>query len=265
MLTANTAKELAGLVHSWKSSGFSIGFVPTMGALHDGHVSLVRLALERADRVAASIFVNPAQFAPHEDFSAYPRTVEKDLEKLRQSGAHLAYLPREHEIYPDGPVISVKAGFMAKGLESDFRPHFFDGVTTVVHTLFEQVRPDIAIFGEKDFQQLRVIQEMAATHAMPIDIIGAPIVRDEHGLALSSRNAYLSAGEIIIARTLNRVLLETAEKLSSSGLDLALRQAEARLIENGFDKVDYIRAWQGRLLAAAWIGRTRLIDNVEIK
>lgn len=255
MLTADKAAALREIVSRWKAQGLRVGFVPTMGALHEGHLSLVRLALENADRVVVSIFVNPTQFAPHEDFNSYPREEKKDLKKLQDAGVHLAYVPPESEIYPDGKSSDIKPGPSAEGLESDFRPHFFGGVVNVVYRLFDQVKPDIAVFGEKDFQQLQVITEMVAAQELPIQIIPAPIARDTEGLALSSRNAYLSKEQLKIARTLNKVLFEAAKTGK-------LEDAKQRLLASGFDKVDYVAERWGRIFAAAWIEKTRLIDNV---
>ncbi len=247
--------ELCEVIQGWKDRHLKTGLVPTMGALHEGHLSLVKLALEKADRCVVSIFVNPTQFAPHEDFAAYPREEEKDIEKLEKAGAHLVYMPPEKEIYPQGTGTHIKAGAAAKGLESDFRPAHFNGVVNVVYRLFEQVKPDIAVFGEKDFQQLQVIKEMAEAQNLSVEIIGAPIVRDEEGLALSSRNAYLSEEELKIARQLNRVFSETAQTGD-------IEAAKVKLLEAGFDKIDYIEPRWNRILSAAWLGKTRLIDNV---
>ena len=248
MLTTAHAKVLGDIIARWKQAGQTIGFVPTMGALHDGHLSLVEIAKQNADRVVVSIFVNPAQFAPHEDFDSYPREEAKDLVRLQHAGVHLVYLPSEAEIYPAGRDSAVKAGDAAQGLESDFRPHFFGGVVNVVYRLFDHVKPDLAVFGEKDFQQLQVIREMVTAQNLPIEIIGAPIMRDDHGLALSSRNAYLSPEQLIIARSLNKIIRE--------------ENAAENLLKAGFDKVDYVEQRWGRILAAAWIGKTRLIDNI---
>jgi len=245
-----------------------IGFVPTMGALHEGHLSLVRLARQNADAVIASIFVNPTQFAPHEDFDTYPRDIEGDLAALEQEGVSLVYLPSEGDIYPDGPSVTIKAGKANEGLDSEFRPHFFHGVATVVHRLFEQVRPDVAVFGEKDFQQRQVIQEMVAAQGMATQVLGGPIARDEHGLALSSRNAYLSDDELGIARMLNQILYKAAQDIADGANgDTACAEAQSALLTCGFDKVDYVThkpEWN-RLLAAGWVGKTRLIDNCAIK
>lgn len=244
------ADELGALVKSWKAEGLSVGLVPTMGALHEGHLSLVRLAQEQSDRVVVSIFVNPTQFAPHEDFESYPRDLAADLAALQQEGVHAVYTPAETEIYPNGQETTIKAGAAAEGLETDFRSHFFDGVVNVVYRLFDHVKPDLAVFGQKDFQQLQVIREMVEAEGLGIEIVEGPIVRDEHGLALSSRNAYLNAEELAIARQLN-VILKHSEA------------PEEDLRAAGFDKIDYVSERWGRRLGAAWIGKTRLIDNVK--
>ncbi|MCB1651957.1 MAG: pantoate--beta-alanine ligase [Alphaproteobacteria bacterium] len=263
MIIAHSKQELEEIIAPLKEEGRTIGFVPTMGALHAGHLSLVDLARRHADKIIVSIFVNPTQFAPHEDFDAYPRDLEGDAAKLDTAGVDIVYAPRETDIYPDGKDITVKAGAMAKGLEGDFRPTHFDGVVTVVHRLFSQVQPDVAVFGEKDFQQLQVIKEMAAAERLSVEIVGGLIARDEHGLALSSRNAYLSAEELEIARKLNKILRHCAEEIARGrAVETATQEAENALLEAGFDKIDYVRFWQGRVLAAAFLGRTRLIDNI---
>lgn len=240
-----------------KNLGGTIGFVPTMGALHDGHLSLVKLAKKKADHVIVSIFVNPTQFAPHEDFDSYPRQEERDAEMLAKEGADVLFLPTKSDLYPDGEDCNLETGKAAIGLETDFRPHFFGGVVNVVSRLFNAVKPDIAIFGEKDFQQLQVIREMVERYEMNIDIIGAPIARDEYGLALSSRNAYLSENELQIARQLNVILKDT---ISSGDIE----DAKQKLIDIGFNKVDYIEKRWNRILAAAYLGKTRLIDNMPL-
>jgi pantoate--beta-alanine ligase len=266
---ARTRAELETICRGWHKEGLKIGLVPTMGALHEGHLSLVEIAKKNADRIVVSIFVNPTQFAPHEDFSAYPRDEKTDLAKLEKSGAHLVYIPHQNDIYPVIPLADLKAGSAAKGLESDIRPHHFDGVVTVVSRLFKHVKPDIAVFGEKDYQQLCVIRQMVAQLDLHIEVIPGPIVRDKEGLALSSRNAYLSADEIEIARTLNKVLFEAAKDLKK------LPQAKQKLLDAGFNEVQYIELRDvetlapatkppARLLAAVKVGKTRLIDNVEV-
>ncbi len=289
-----TRRELETIIARWKSQSLKIGFVPTMGALHKGHISLVNIALKNADKCVVSIFVNPTQFAPHEDFASYPRDEESDLAKLEKAGVHLVYIPDVKEIYPDGPVSDIKAGLCAQGLESDFRPHFFDGVCSVVYRLFDHVKPDIAVFGEKDYQQLIVITEMVKDKALPIRIVPGPIIRDAEGLALSSRNAYLSAEELKLARQLNVILSEAAYQISrhcdpgeSRGKqsiqqkdgdgqemncfvahaprnDEILNSAKQKLRATGFDEVQYVAERWERLLAAVKIGKTRLIDNVNV-
>jgi pantoate--beta-alanine ligase len=261
MIIVKTISELQSVLHHHGK----IAFVPTMGALHDGHLSLVKIAKEKADFVVVSIFVNPTQFAPHEDFASYPRTVESDAEKLRTAGVDALFLPAEHDIYPNGKESSVVPGESATNLESDFRPHFFAGVVNVVSRLFDAVKPDIAMFGEKDFQQLQVVREMVTDLKLPIEIIGAPTARDAEGLALSSRNAYLSSGEIEIARLLNKTLHQVAEKIKAGeNENTVIAQAKDILLTVGFDKVDYIAHRWDRVLAAVWLGKTRLIDNIEI-
>ena len=188
-----TERTLRGRVWEWRGAGQTIAFVPTMGALHEGHLSLVRLARKKADKVIVSIFVNPAQFTPDEDFSSYPRTQKTDIALLQGVGADMVYIPKPGAMYGPGHSTEVKVGGVANGLETDHRPSFFDGVALVVTKLFNRVVPDIAIFGEKDYQQLATIRRLVIDLDMPVKIIGAKIARDAHGLALSSRNEYLSA------------------------------------------------------------------------
>lgn len=255
-----------------------LAFVPTMGALHEGHLELVRQAHKRVDTVIASIFVNPAQFAPHEDLDAYPRTLDTDCEKLKATGCHAVWAPSLQEMYPHGmPTTTIAVGGVSEPLEGEFRPHFFSGVATVVSKLLHQVRPDIALFGEKDWQQLQVIKQMVRDLDMGIEIIGVPIVRDENGLALSSRNAYLNEKEYEIACHLNRILFSMAEKIKQ-GEDISDCEVwgAAQIKEAGFHKVDYCAVRDAktlqpsdqdplRILAAAWVGKARLIDNVAVE
>ena len=267
MQVCKTRKELDAFLGSAREAGKRIGFVPTMGALHEGHLSLAALAQEHSDTVIASIFVNPTQFGEGEDFETYPRDLDKDLGAFKAAGVAAVYAPDVTDIYPDGAASDIKAGDAARGLESDFRPHFFDGVCSVVKRLFEAVRPDIAVFGEKDFQQLMVIDEMAQTLDLGIEVIGAPIIRGAHGLALSSRNAYLGEDELGIARMLNQAIYKAASDIDSgTEPQQAVEEAKAMLLTAGFDKVDYVayRIEWGRVLAAAWVGTTRLIDNCAI-
>ena len=197
------------------------GLVPTMGALHDGHVSLVQDAKKHCDHVVVSIFVNPTQFAPHEDFDAYPRTLDADLKKLADSAA-IVFAPTAREIYPDGFATTITVGGPSAGLETDFRPHFFAGVATVVAKLLLAALPDVAMFGEKDYQQLLVVRRLVRDLALPVTIIGVPTLREADGLAMSSRNAYLSAEERRIAANLNVILKETIAKARNSDLRAAI-------------------------------------------
>jgi pantoate--beta-alanine ligase len=274
---AETVTDLRATVRAWKREGLSVGMVPTMGALHDGHMSLMKLALEKADRCVVSIFVNPTQFAPTEDLDKYPRQLAKDLACLADVGVHLAFTPSAAEMYPAGFASKVSVGGPSAGLETDFRPHFFDGVATVVTKLFLQTAPDLAVFGEKDYQQLCVVRQLCRDLDIPVEIIGAPTVRDAHGLAMSSRNAYLDEAGLAVARQLNKILRGAAAAIAqNSDADSETVRARRTLQQAGFEGVDYVAArdaltlkeWQpgreGRLLAAAWLGKTRLIDNVEI-
>lgn len=277
---ARTIAALRQRVSEWRRQGFTVGFVPTMGALHDGHLTLVREAGQRADRVVASVFVNPTQFAAHEDLGAYPRQEARDAELLAGAGCALMYAPAVEEMYPADATTTVSVGAPAEGLEGTFRPRMFGGVALVVAKLLNQVQPDVALFGEKDFQQLIVIRRMVRDLDIPVRIVGLPTIRDGHGLALSSRNAYLSAEGLEVARRLNGVLAEAGAR-AANGAPLPAVETEAReaLLQAGFNDVDYVAvrraddlaAFEGgiidgpaRILAAAWIGKTRLIDNMAV-
>lgn len=273
----DTVSALRAQVAAWKAEGLRVALVPTMGALHDGHASLMRAALERADRCVVSIFVNPRQFAPTEDLDKYPRQLQQDLARLTEAGVHLAFTPGVNEVYPEGFATSISVGGPSSGLETDFRPSFFDGVATVVAKLFIQTTPDLAVFGEKDYQQLCVVKKLCLDLNLPVEILGSPTIRDAEGLAMSSRNAYLSPAELEIARKLNKVLRKAASALQE-GADETTAMAAARqeIIDAGFDSVDYVAARQsdtlapwrrdleGRVLVAARLGKTRLIDNLEV-
>ena len=274
-VAANQA-ELRAVLDSWRKAGATIALVPTMGALHEGHLALVRRAAAAADKVVVSIFVNPAQFAPHEDFGRYPRTFDSDREKLERTGAvQLIYAPKAGDMYPEGFATKVIVEGPASGLETDFRPHFFSGVATVVAKLFVQCRPDIAVFGEKDYQQLLVVRRLSRDLDLGVEVIGLPTVREADGLALSSRNAYLTPESRKVASHLNRVLLSVGER-ARSGVPIPQAEAEgaAALISAGFDRVDYVAIRDdatlvplrtldapARVLAAARVGAIRLIDN----
>jgi len=259
--------------------GGKVALVPTMGALHKGHLVLVRQARRRADKVIVSIFVNPTQFAPTEDFASYPRTFARDLAELEKLEVDLVWAPGADVMYPQGFATRiVPEGPALAGLEDRFRPHFFGGVATVVAKLFTQCRPDFAMFGEKDFQQLKVVTRMAKDLDLPVRVIGVPTVREPDGLALSSRNAYLSDAERAGAPTLYRVLTACAAKMSAgTPIAKALDEARGEIMAAGF-ALDYLEARHAetlvpvasakdgpiRLLVAARIGKTRLIDNIGV-
>lgn len=276
---ARSVDPLRAQVRAWRADGLKVGFVPTMGALHDGHLGLVRDALTRADRVVASVFVNPTQFAPHEDLDRYPRQELRDAELLAGAGCHLLFAPTPTVMYPEGFATRMEVGGPSAGLETDFRPHFFGGVAVVVAKLLNQVQADVAVFGEKDYQQLLVVRRLARDLDIPTQIVGSPTARDAHGLALSSRNAYLSPAELETARRLN-VVLRTAGTAARAG---SVANAEAQAVRDleaaGFGPVDYVAIRRAndlapfagdridapaRILAAAWLGRTRLIDNLAV-
>ncbi len=253
--------------------------VPTMGALHDGHVSLVRLAKRRATKVIVSIFVNPAQFAPTEDFGSYPRTWKADVAKLAAEGVDLIWNPEVKTMYPDGFATKILTeGPATAGLEDRFRPHFFGGVTTVVGKLFTQVRPDFAIFGEKDFQQLRVVTRMARDLDLGVKVVGSKTVRERDGLAMSSRNVYLLPEERRAAPELYRAMKESARRLRAGDAVAAAMAGGAELIVGAGFTLDYFEARHAetlapiasvkdgpiRILVAAKIGKTRLIDNFAV-
>lgn len=277
MGVVRTIKALRARVEQWRSNGLTVAFAPTMGALHEGHLSLVKKALTLADRTVVSIFVNPRQFAAHEDLGKYPRTEARDIELLQRAGCHLAYIPDPQEIYPDGYQTSISVGALSEGLCGASRPHFFGGVATVVCKLLNQCRPNVAIFGEKDFQQLAIIKRMVRDLDMGIDIVGAPIVREKDGLAMSSRNVYLSADERTLAGKLNGILAETAEALGRGvAVAVAVQEGRAKLGAAGFSDVDYFEVRhaadlnpaangpierEARVFAAVIVGGTRLIDN----
>jgi len=261
-----------------REGGKTIAFVPTMGALHAGHMALVAEARRRADHVVASIFVNPTQFGPNEDLAAYPRREAADAAMLEKEDTAILWAPDAATMYPDGLESTVHVSGLGDALDGAAHPGHFDGVATVVSRLFGQVRPDIALFGEKDYQQLAIIRQLVRDLGLPIEIVGMPTQRDEDGLALSSRNAYLSEEERLAARILPRALGEAAQAIAGGApVEEALERARARLAEAGFDPIDYVELRDAetlapvealdrpaRLLAAARIGRTRLIDNLPV-
>ncbi|HEY4030260.1 MAG TPA: pantoate--beta-alanine ligase [Caulobacteraceae bacterium] len=278
--TVRTVSDLRTEIAAWRKAGLTVALVPTMGALHEGHLSLVRRALQEADRVVASVFVNPTQFAPGEDFAAYPRGEAQDAALLASAGCHLLYAPAPAGIYPEGFATTVTVAGVSAPLEGERRPTHFAGVATVVAKLLIQAGPDVAVFGEKDWQQLQVIRRMALDLDLPARILGAPTLRAEDGLALSSRNAYLTPEQRPIAGVLNRVMKALAQAaLAGEPLAPAEQAAADVLLEVGFDKVDYIEVRHAetleplrpsvgdapaRVLVAAWLGKTRLIDNMAV-
>lgn len=276
---ARTVADLREAVAAWRADGARVGLVPTMGALHGGHLSLVDLAKTQVDRVVVSIFVNPTQFAPTEDLAAYPRTEAEDAAKLAGK-ADLIFAPNAAEIYPEDFSTTVTVGGVTDDLEGAARPTHFPGVATIVAKLLLSALPDIAIFGDKDYQQLLTIRRMVRDLNMPVGIVGGPIVRESDGLALSSRNAYLSEAERRIAGQLNVILKETAAAVAGGArISEATEAGTERLKEIGFDNVDYLEIRNAetlapfggdrpdapaRALVAAKIGKTRLIDNVPV-
>ncbi len=276
---ARTVNSLRKQVERLRRGGRKVALVPTMGALHEGHFALVRQARRRADRVVVSIFVNPKQFAPTEDFGSYPRDFSRDHAALTGLGVDLIWLPDEKAMYPEGFSSAIVPGGPAKAdLEDRFRPHFFGGVATVVSKLFLQVAPDFAMFGEKDFQQLKVVTRVARDLDMAVTVVGCRTIREKDGLALSSRNVYLSADERKIAPLLHRTLQDCAAALrSGEELGATMQRGRASLTSAGF-AVDYLEARHAeslaplsssedrpiRLLVAAKLGRTRLIDNIGV-
>jgi pantoate--beta-alanine ligase len=279
LLIEQSPEGLAHWCAARRRAGETIGLVPTMGALHEGHLSLVAALGAVVDRVVVSIFVNPTQFGPNEDFSRYPRSEAEDLAKLKTMGVDVAYMPTVEVMYPEGftSFVSVK-GQLTEVLEAEIRPGHFDGVATVVSKLLIQTMPDVAAFGEKDYQQLQVIRRMVTDLNLPIEILPVKTARDAHGLALSSRNQYLSDAERAVARQINVILARAANRLraGATGPD-ACAMAKAELLQAGFDSVDYVAfadpdtlaplihyEGKGRVLTAVRIGKTRLIDNMPV-
>ena len=278
-MIVRTMPALRRALEGLRARRATVALVPTMGALHDGHLSLVRLAKRRATRVVVSIFVNPAQFAPTEDFSSYPRSWKSDVAKLAAVEADLIWNPDVKTMYPDGFATRILTeGPATAGLEDRFRPHFFGGVTTVVGKLFTQCRPDFAMFGEKDFQQLRVVTRMARDLDLGVKVTGSPTVRERDGLAMSSRNVYLSPEERRAAPELYRAMRESARRLRAGDDIGAVVAGGAELITGAGFGLDYlevrhaetlapvasVKDGPARILVAARIGKTRLIDNVAV-
>jgi pantoate--beta-alanine ligase len=276
-----TVADLRAQVSAWKADRKRVALIPTMGALHDGHLSLITLGQTKAQRTVASVFVNPKQFAPHEDFDSYPRGEARDAELLTGVGCDLLFAPNVDEMYAPGFSTSVNLTGVSEPLEGAARPQFFGGVATVVTKLLMQSQADVAIFGEKDYQQLQVIKRVVKDLDIPVEIVGAPTARAEDGLALSSRNAYLSADERAAAVALPDAMKAAAKAVAAGGrIDEAEAQAKAALTAAGFRQVDYVDIREsgdlsrlgpgpigdanGRILVAAWLGKTRLIDNMAV-
>ncbi len=275
MQTVRSSEELALARPQFTGT---LALVPTMGALHAGHLALIEEAKKRANKVAASIFVNPAQFGEGEDFERYPRSEAEDVLRLEEAGCDLLWAPTVADVYPDGFATTIKVSGVSERWEGEARPGHFEGVTTVVAKLLLSVRPDVALFGEKDFQQLAVIRRMVADLNIPVEIVGVPTVREPDGLALSSRNAYLNADERQRAVALPNALKDARTAiLAGESVSAALREAKQALVDAGFLKIDYLALVDAatlqpvgqpigdmRLIAAAAIGTTRLIDNIAV-
>jgi len=278
MDTVRTIAELRARLRAWRKEDLTVGLVPTMGGLHEGHLSLVQLASQRADRTVATLFVNPTQFAPHEDFATYPRNEGDDSRMFVDAGTDLLFAPNVSEIYPDGHATKVEVQGLSQMLEGEFRPQFFIGVATVVSKLLLQALPDVAVFGEKDYQQLCIIKRMVQDLDIPVEILGAPTIRESDGLAMSSRNQYLTADERKAAPVLYETITAVAANVRNGADPAGQRSwADSKLTEAGFGAVDYVAVRDAetlepvhdaskpaRVLAAAWLGKARLIDNVAV-
>lgn len=279
MIVARGADELRHAVARWRAQRLRVGFVPTMGALHEGHLSLVRLARAHAPRVVASVFVNPTQFGPHEDFARYPRDPERDAALLAGAGCDLLFLPEVETIYPPGASTRVRVDGPSRGFEGECRPGHFEGVATVVTALFGLVRPDVAVFGEKDAQQLAVVRTLVRDLHLPVEIVPGPIVREPDGLAMSSRNAYLSPDERRRATVLHRALVGARAEVAAGERDAArlLAGIRAAIAAEPGVELDYAAAVDPLTFAplerlagevvvpiAARVGATRLLDNLRL-
>ena len=279
MEVVRTIAELRQHTSRWRIAGQTIGLIPTMGALHNGHLSLIKLAQGKCDRVITTIFVNPRQFLPNEDFDEYPRNEESDIQKLIGMGVDLLFAPKAPEMYQPDASTTVVISKLTQCLCATSRPGFFDGVGTVVTKLLIQALPDLAIFGEKDYQQLLIIKRLTRDLDIPAEIIGAPTIREADGLAVSSRNVFLSKASRETASKVFEILKKTATAIAlGNDVLVACEEARSELMLAGFSEIDYFEARHsetleliqsfensGRLFAAVWLGSTRLIDNLEIK
>ena len=279
MHSIHTKLEIKERIARWRQAGERVSVVPTMGALHPGHLSLVKRAKEKSDRVVVTIFVNPLQFGPGEDFDTYPREIEQDMARLEAEGCDVVFAPAHSELFAKDFSTNISVGGVGEGHCEVTRPQFFDGVATIVTKLLLILSPDLAIFGEKDFQQLTVIRRLVRDLDINVEIIGSPTMRETDGLAMSSRNAYLSAEERALAPLLYKTLNLAAEKIITKKADYVevSEGAIAALLAAGFAKVDYFNIVDartllpieqldgpGRILVAAWMGKTRLIDNIAL-
>lgn len=278
MFITSSKNEIFNHSKKVKSQGKKVSLVPTMGALHQGHLELIKTAQQHSDEVIASIFINPTQFSANEDFNTYPKSLERDLELLNKTGCNAVFTPTEQEIYPNGKpeAKNIVPAEIANILCGNSRPHFFHGVWIVVSRLFEATEPNIAIFGEKDYQQLFAIKYMTRLKKLGIEIIGAPIIRESDGLAMSSRNAYLNEAEREIAPLLHKELKKISSNLKeNTNYKQLIKNSKDYLLENGFDNIDYLEIRDSnnleelneyrdsaRIFAAAFLGKTRLIDNI---
>ena len=278
MEIVTTIIGMRNVVAGWRKQHATVGLVPTMGGLHDGHISLIELARKRVDRVIATLFVNPAQFSPNEDFEAYPRDEDADHRLFKKAGVDLVFVPSIEEMYPPGHLSRVYVEELSNVMEGEYRPQFFSGVATVVGKFLIQTMADIAVFGEKDYQQLQIIRRMARDFDIPTEILGAPTIREDDGLAMSSRNRYLKTVERPSAGKLFESITTVAHAVRDGSDPMAACSDATRFLkEVGFHKIEYFtvldsetfRGYQGgdqpgRVFAAAWLGKARLIDNIAI-
>ena len=279
-----SVQGLRARVSTWRETGKRVALIPTMGALHDGHLSLIQIGRDHADKTVASIFVNPRQFGPTEDLATYPRGEAEDLRLLAAAKCDLVFIPTKAEMYPDGYQTSIDVAKISQGLCGASRPQFFGGIATIVCKLLNQCQPDIAVFGEKDFQQLQLIKRMVRDLDLPVEIIGAPILREKDGLAMSSRNRYLTPKERLIAGQMNQILRQACRKITTgTKVQSALTAARTDLVKAGFDMIDYLEIRRAsdlyplgpealsqtdletaRIFVATMLGKTRLIDNMKV-
>ena len=276
--TVRTVSDLRNILKIWRNNKLTVGLVPTMGALHDGHFSLIKRSLSLSDRTIVTLFVNPKQFGSNEDFDKYPIDELSDIKALENLSVDVIFAPSTEEMYPTGNITNISIPDIGDLLEGAFRPGFFDAVATVVCKLFMISSPDFAFFGEKDYQQLLIIKKMVQDLNIPTEIVGCPIIRSKDGLALSSRNVYLSEKDRLVAPLLYKILNEILDDAKNGEeLKKTLNNAKMNLLNSGFTQIDYLKicdkkyltelnnfSFDARILGAAWIGNTRLIDNIRV-